>query len=232
MPCLETGLTSSNMSFRDHGSIAVIVECRDYSHFEPSSDQYLKCQQLSQNINEIIPTLPNLTAVVLSTYDSYEPYDPETRRNNLYYQNAYDLFYQAQPIPYVKQFYKQDFIRDDPKVLAPGEHDVCTDPMVLNKIWPCYQLAMNNIWQLEYYIKTVVPHVKNIFYFGRSWSVCVQGRLIGTDRLRELKHWGHLPDINVLLHSHGQLDRDDQDNFTWANLDQYQLVEDNIYQYC
>lgn len=226
------------MSYLDHGSVAVIIDCWDYSQYSVDSSNYRLCQQLSQNILKIVPTLPNLTAVILSTYDSLESHDPTKRLQNIYYQNTHDLFYQQQPIPYIKKLYQQDFVRDLSKATV-SNNATRTDDLILNHVWPCYQIAMNDIWQLEYYIRMVVPHVKNVFYFGRAWSNgyqmpgCVRGRPMGADRLKELKQWGHLPDVNVLLCQQGILENHPtQELFSWPEFDQYQDLGNNIYQYC
>lgn len=227
------------MTWRDHGSIAVIIDCWDHSQYPVGSNNHQLCQELAQNILDIVPTLPNLTAVVLSTYDGYEAHDPALRSSNLYYKNTHDLLYVEQPIPYVRRWYERDFVRSEPRVTQPGEIENRTSSQILSHRWPCQQLAMNDIWQLEYYMHNVVPHAKNVFYFGRSWNHshdvpgCVRGRPMGADRLCELKQWSHLPDVNVFLHSRGILDKHPtQDIFLWPSFDQYIKIDQDIYQYC
>jgi hypothetical protein len=241
MPFSETGQISSdtNHGWQQHGSIAVIIDCWEYSQYTPGSHNHEMCRQLTDNILSVIPTLPNLTAVILSTYDAPESHDPLLRCHNAYYRNTHELFYQHQPIPYIKHWYQHDFMREPSDSADRNGPQARTDPRLLDHVWPCQQLAMNNIWQLEYYIRYLVPHAKNVFYFGKNWTNwygvpgCVLGRPMGADRLSELKQWNHLPDVNIMLYQKGILDKQHPDDvFIWPDFSQFPVIDDDVYLYC
>lgn len=178
------------------GNIAVLLDCWDPQPLsQDQPENFAHCQELTENIFQRIGQMPDLAAVVLATYTSdSEVQDARLRDTNLYYKNAWQMFYREQPIEYIRRHFVDTL--DYLSVSNTGlKHN--TDPRLLNHVWPCMQIAMHDSWQLEYYIRHVVPHVKNVFYFGRSWNYCLHERLIGINAMLALKKWQHLPELRL-----------------------------------
>jgi hypothetical protein len=143
-------------------------------------------QELYSNIHQAIPLIPNLTAVILASYESTDGVD------NAYAATSQQLFHDHQPFEHVKHLWtwSQD------RWKGPSN----TDPSILAAQWPCVQLAMTEHWQLDLYVNTVVPHVKNILLMGRYWSRCILSRPLGIQGLELMRVHGHLArDSKVLV---------------------------------
>jgi len=188
------------------GSIVVLIDC--WGEIHPITAHNIQNQQkLYDNILKEIPKILNLTAVVLSTYHTTE----HNNSSNQYYMQSADLFYNAQPIAYVREMYQQL----NYEIINSAANQV-TDPKILNKLWQVPQLAMTHPYQLEYYINHVVPHVKNIFFFGQAWNLCVKKRPIGYSPILELIKWNHLAaDTRVFTFSNCILALDIQTRCTY-----------------
>ena len=173
-----------NSKIINGGSIAILIDCwKDLPLDMPAASTVAK-DQVYQNIINKVESLPNLTAVILATYQTHE----YANSNNLYYQKSTDLFHTSQPIPYVKEIFEN---LDYGWSRTSGVME--TDPGILNHTWPVPQIAMVHTYQLEYYLNRVVPHVKNIFFFGMAWNICVQHRPVGYFNINQLVQWNHLP---------------------------------------
>jgi hypothetical protein len=182
------------------GNIVVLLDCWDpapLAREHPAN--FAQCQQLTQNILTRIHTIPDLAAVILATYTSKnEIKNSALKDTNPYYKNAWQMFYFEQPVDYIRRHFVDAL--DRIAITDVGlEHD--TDPLLLNQIWPCMQIAMHDSWQMEYYIRHVVPHVRNLFYFGRSWNYCLHQRPIGINAMLAIKQWQHLPGLRLFTYS-------------------------------
>lgn len=156
-------------------SIVVLIDCWENSINVDVLDT------LTKNILSTVPTIPNLGAVILSSYDT-----DDYLIDNLYYKNSKDLFYLEQPIDSIKRWYMQTLID------ASSQLKSTTDAGILHRKWECPQYAMFNELQLEYYINHVVSDVRNIYFFGMSWSMCVRSRSIGWESVSKLIKFNHL----------------------------------------
>jgi hypothetical protein len=162
------------------GSIVVLIDCWNRPSKNSSANNTNLLEQMIENILKEISNIPDLSAVILATYESVE----YKNSNNRYYTQADELFNTHQPIAYVRDIYQN---------LNYGNYSQkATNSKILEHDFPVNQLAMVNPYQIEYYIQMVVPHVKNIFFFGQSWNLCVKHRPIGYESISKLIKWNHL----------------------------------------
>jgi hypothetical protein len=107
------------------------------------------------------------------------------------------LFVSQQPIKYIATHYLAS-LQDRDFAKVPAES---TYSNILDHQWNCSQWAMSQDWQLEYYIKHLVPEVENIFVFGLHWGMCLHHRPIGITNLKKLIQNKHLsPDTKLITH--------------------------------
>jgi hypothetical protein len=175
------------------GSIVILIDCCDNA----ANADVIKV--LTDNILEKVSKIPDLAAVILSSYDTQEHF----LTDNLYYTNSNALFYDSQPIPSIREWYIQTLISTSSSSI----NTLTTIPRILHKKWHCPQFVMFNELQLEYYINHITPHVQNIYFLGVAWSVCVKSRPIGWDNISRLIKYKHLKDdINIYTISDCLLD--------------------------
>lgn len=168
----------------------VLIDCWEID--PDNKDLYQASQKLYHNILQTIPLIPDLAAVVLATYHSSEMLDPHMR-NNRYYSNSYDMFFEKQPLMYIRQQYAASMLASD------THGHLKTDSSILNAIWPSQQFAMVAPWQLQMYINTIIPHVKNIWFMGMHWNMCIEDRPLGWETIAKMIKFNHLHKDTKLL---------------------------------
>lgn len=153
------------------GSLVIMIDCWD---IDPAlQDLRAKSLVLYDNILQATAQrVPDLRAVVLSTYSTPEWTDPEFSRNNLYYISSQDVFERNQ-FDHISQLWS--WSRDQNPVTVPRR----THPAIASYTWPVSQYAMNHAWQLQHVLQTRHPDVKNIFFMGMHWKQCLDRRPMG-----------------------------------------------------
>jgi hypothetical protein len=206
-------------------SIAVLIDCWDPNQTKDnfSIEERNTRLQTFYNIVKTVPEIPNLAAVILSTYDSNEYLSDLS-----YYNNTQHLFL-SQEVNYIKENYYRTLSSYQFK----GEK---TYESILRNIWPCMSYGMTEAWQLEYLINRKIPKVQNIFFLGMHLNMCVTGRPIGVNALKVLKKYGHLNnDVNFFTIRHCVIEWDHEykkSRFpTLKNSSHFEHIQDEIYRF-
>jgi len=170
-------------------SIAILIDCWDPSlkSAEFSIDEKNTRLKAFYNILQTVPEIPNLSAVILSTYDSNE-----LITDTPFFKNTEHLFL-SQGVDYIRENYTRSVLN-----YKFNGTDTQTYPNILNSAWPCMTFSMHEAWQVEYLINRKMQNIKNIFFLGMHLNLCVSGRPIGYDAINNLIKHGHLSsDVNL-----------------------------------
>lgn len=140
--------------------IVIIIDC--WAGFiGPTDLRTQMCKNIVSSINHIDPYL-----VVLGTYGSNEIYDDNLKKHN----------------PWIKSFWQffPEFKNVRPNDLATDS----THSIILNSSFNCEQIALTQLWQLEYILNKSPNKLERAWYFGLHWNSCVKDREIGWFNLK------------------------------------------------
>jgi len=179
-------------------SIVILLDCWESTPDDSVQNKTLIDSKIDNIINEVENVIPNVEAVVLTTYESTEAL---LLRTNPYYSNTYELLYNSQHIQGIKDSYMSTLCQNS---ILDRAH---THKGILEYKWKCEQYAFFNELQLEYYINHVVPHVRTVYYFGKSWNICVRNRPIGWRSVSQLIKYNHLTNVGLYTKNNCILER-------------------------
>ena len=184
----------NKVSDLEHESMLIIIDPWEGQ----TSDQNQIRQNLCQKIINKSSLIPNLRAVVLSSYETPDYlYNPSE-----YHKNSLDLFFKNQRVISLRKQFKESYLDD-----SVGVHHK-THRLIYNHIWSCSQYAALQPWQIEYLLnRTFYRRVKNIFYAGLFWDACIKTRPVGYLEMLSLSKEGLIsPDTNFYFIKDMQLD--------------------------
>jgi hypothetical protein len=163
----------------DQPSLAIIIDCWD-----------IGLDPIPSNILSFIESTPSIESVVLASYNCRVERQSSAA---LWYQNYNKLFRSESASRNIKDLTQVHEVYEKNDTKFKNEK---TDPLLLDYVNPkLFQIAMRWRWELDYYLETLNPHIKNIYIFGAAWDECVKIRPLGYDSLSELGK------INVLTNT-------------------------------
>jgi hypothetical protein len=178
----------------DHESLLIIID--------PWEGKTLDQNQIRQNLCQKIinrsSLIPNLRAVVLSSYETTDYlYDPSE-----YHKNSADLFFNNQPLISIRKQFKETYLDNA------AEKSCRTHRLIYNHIWSVNQYAALETWQIVYLLnRTFHRRVKNIFYAGLFWDYCIKDRPVGWKEILSYSNEGLIsPEINFYFIQDMQID--------------------------
>jgi hypothetical protein len=199
--------------------LVILIDCfafkdEDDHWFKRHIINYWGCtfQWMTREIKKFIHTNTNVETIILSSYHcSNEEYNSDA----VWYRNSRDFLGEI------------DFVDKTTKLLNHTESHR-TSKYFLNWITDKHQIAMHEDWELEKFL--VTNKVRNIYFCGTAWDVCVKSRPLGYIRVHNLIKRLNL-DINLLVHRKCVIDS--QNNFFTPNTNpSWVKTEDsNIFRY-
>jgi len=190
--------------------IAILIDC-----WEHLTDQHKIYPETWNNIITAIEN-KNIQTVVLSTYT----YDIKTHWNSEWFTNAHHIFFNGNPR-------QEDWVRTLPESIgtAPGYIYQTAKTIFDYEFSNQLKFMLHDSDMLKWYIEEVVPHIKNLWFFGCHWDLCLKERPIGFENLQS---WANkterncLTDINCVVTEFNE--RPSVDNFKdWS------LINNGVY---
>jgi len=161
-------------------SIAILIDCWK----SPSLD--IDAERCYHGITNFLDNTDSIKTIVLASYNCKTEHE---KGESIWYQNNRLMCKQStrKKIPHLR--YAHDYLnRYNNKNLIEE-----TNPIILNYINPNkHQISMLWWWELEYYL-LLHPEIKNIYFFGAAWEICVRTRSLGYEAVFEER-----PDLNIL----------------------------------
>lgn len=177
-----------------HESLLIIIDPWEGKTIDQNQIRQNLCQKIITKSNLI----PNLRAVVLSSYETNDYlYDPSE-----YHKNSIDLFFNNQPLTSIRKQLKESYLDKTP------EKSCRTHRLIYNHIWSVNQYAALETWQIVYLLnRTFHRRVKNIFYAGLFWDACIKTRPVGWEEILNYSKEGLIsPEINFYFIQDMQID--------------------------
>jgi hypothetical protein len=195
-------------------SIAILIDC--WQTATPTATT----KRCFNNIVRFLDKTESITTVILATYNcKTERYTP----NSVWADNNMTLFKNPQRSKITDLKAAFDLLYEHSPNDDPPEQ---TDPIIWNYINPkkC-QIAMNWWWELEYYL-LLHSEIKNIYFFGSAWELCVRFRPLGYQSIIEEN-----PSINILTNSNCILYEKQLPSTNIKNDPNWQCIDTYIYLY-
>ena len=189
--------------------LAILVDC--WKHLD--GPEY---KQLWENIlNSLLKY--NIQTVVLATHE----YNIKTHWNTDWFENTHHIFFNG-------NLNRNKWVESLPVAIgtAPSYIFETADTILNAKLPGKLKLMLHDSKQLEWYLLNIVPHIKNVWYFGVHWNICIKNRNIGTDKLINFFNQNNincLTDINCTLTEMHQYPTNEE-------LRSWQCIDQNVYQ--
>jgi hypothetical protein len=210
-PYYEVSLMNTDM-ITSLPSIAILIDCWE------TTEAYSRAEDCYYNITRFIDATESITAVILATYNC------KTERlapNFVWATNATKLFTNTKRRKIIDLNFAFDTLYEQSSNFKPEQ----THPIIWNYENPTkYQISMNWLWQLEYYL-SLHPEIKNIYFFGAAWEQCVRYRSLGYESISN-----EIPNLNILTNSKCVLSTNIH-SFNMENEPDWKSLGNDIYLY-